>query len=127
MPRIRRYSDQQIRRILGEQPQAMLDAVGLQCVAVKTLVPDPEQPAKIGRPRPMVDALVCRTYPKTDRTRLAFIIAKIQAAEATYVFRDPDDDLETAMLAGFNQCVLDSRQVIERQDTATDAPGPPAP
>jgi hypothetical protein len=125
LPRVRKYNDRQIRQILGEQPRAMLDAVGLKCAAVRTLVPDPERVQKTNLP-PKVDALVCRVYPATDLARLRFIEAKAQAAETTYVFRDPDDDLEIAMIRGFHQCVLDARQVIERQDTATDAAGNPA-
>lgn len=127
MSEVTKYREPQVRRLLGAEPCEVIDRLGLQAVAVETVLPRPTgQPG--GRPIPG-RALVCRLYPKTDLARTLFARSGYLRGDAraeAIVFWDPGDDLEELMLLGFHNATIQAKQLLQPDDTGPP-PGPDDP
>lgn len=112
--------ERQVRLLLGPDPCALIDRLGLQPAAVRCILPRPSGTPG-GRPAP-ARAVVCRLYPKTTLARAMFNRAGLlrnDACAEAIVFPDPGDDLEQTLLEGMHNATILARTVLEPNDTAT--------
>lgn len=90
-----------LQRELDALTMHQITAAGMTPVAVRGWATVPargQSPARAGK------ALVCRLYPNTPHTRLAFARTGQTCAEAV-VFEDPDDQLAWNLKAGFENAL----------------------
>jgi hypothetical protein len=88
--------------------QTAIVTCGFRPAAVRGHV---EIPARGQSPAREGDALVCRLYPDSQETRIAFAAEHQVCAEAV-VFEDPDDVLAWNLKAGFENALLVASELM---------------
>lgn len=123
---VKGYKEGQLRRLLGSEVCEILDhELGVFPAAAEQNIrrPDPNDPTgkKLG---PVERAVVCRLYPRSDRSRIAFGLAGVECAQCIYIpqpDRDPADaDIETVIDRGLYKAATQARLLLEQHDAGQD-------